>query len=240
MKKIVLVVIAFLSITAATAQKKKKDYNQVFTRAGDHIMLQVSSDHWMGAPDSINNHIKSLSRGGNIYVMMNKPFKGTPQLSAAFGIGVSTSSMFFKTMAVDLRSNTTTYLPFINQDTSAHFKKYKLSMAYLEIPVELRYTFDPINENKSIKLALGVKVGTLLNAHTKGKTPQDKSGTPTNAYTEKENSKRFVNSTRISATARIGYGHFSLFGSYQINSIFKTGVAADIKLLQVGLTISGL
>ena len=171
--------------------------------------------------------------------MMDKPFKGTPQLSAAIGIGVSTSSMFFSTMSIDLHSLTTT-LPFHNLDTSAHFKKYKLSTAFLELPVELRYTFDPTKENKSIKLALGVKAGVLLNAHTKGKGPQDKSGNSINAYTEKENSKRFINSTRISATARIGYGHFSLFGSYQINSIFKTGVAADMKLLQVGLTLSGL
>jgi len=239
MKKIVLVVIAFASVTAATAQKKKKNFDEVMNRAGDHIMLQVSSDHWMGAPDSINNHIKPLSRGGNIYVMMDKPFKGTPQLSAAFGIGVSTSSIYFKTMSVELHSLTTT-LPFNNLDTSNHFKKYKLSTAFLEIPVELRYTFDPTRENKSIKLALGVKAGVLLNAHTKGKSPEDKNGNSINAYIAKDNAKRFVNSTRVSATARIGYGHFSLFGSYQINNIFKTGTAADMKLLQVGLTLSGL
>src|SRR3954464_2939621 len=111
MKKILFVVVAFLSVSAAVAQKKKKNFDEVLTRAGDHIMLQISSDHWMGAPDSINNHIKSLSRGGNIYLMMDKPFKGTPQLSAAFGIGISTSSMYFKTMSLDLHSLTTT-LPF--------------------------------------------------------------------------------------------------------------------------------
>lgn len=245
MKKIVLIAIAFISVSAATAQKatpspkKKKNFDAVMTRAGDHIMLQLSSDHWMGAPDSINNHIKPLSRGGNIYVMIDKPFKGNPHISAAFGIGVATSAIFFKNMAVGVTS-LTSYLPFYNQDTTAHFKKYKLNTAFLEVPVELRFSSDPINDNKSFKVALGVKVGTLLNAHTKGKTPLDKNGTATNAYTEKETSKRFINSTRLMATARIGYGHYSLFGSYQINSVFKTGTAADVKLLQVGLTISGL
>ncbi len=239
MKKIVLVVIAFASVTAATAQKKKKNFDDVMNRAGDHIMLQLSADRWMGAPDSINNHIKSLSRGGNIFVMMDKPFKGSPQLSAAFGIGVSTSSIFFKNMGVDIRS-LNTVLPFVNQDTTNHFKKYKLSTAFLEIPVELRYTFNPKMESKSIKLALGVKAGVLLNAHTKGKSPENGAGAAINSYTEKENSKRFVNTTRLSATARIGYGHYSLFGSYQINSVFKTGTAADMKLLQVGITLSGL
>ena len=42
------------------------------------------------------------------------------------------------------------------------------------------------------------------------------------------------------ATARIGYGNFSLFGAYNLNIMFKDKVAANMKLLQLGLTISGL
>ena len=239
MKKIVLIAISFLSVAAATAQKKPKNFDGMMGRAGDHIMVQLTSDHWMGAPDSINRHINSLSRGANVYVMMDRPFKGNPHMSAAFGVGIGTSNMYFKNMGVDIRS-TTSYLPFQNQDTLDHFKKYKLTTAFLEVPVELRFTSKPGNDAKSIKGALGVKVGTLLSAHTKGKSPEDKNGKAINAYTQKEISKRFFNSTRLEATARIGYGHFSLFGSYQINSIFKDGVAANIKLLQVGICISGL
>lgn len=208
-------------------------------RAGDHIMLQLSSDHWMGAPDSVSRHIKSLSRGANIYVMMNRPFRGNPRMSTAFGIGFGTSNIFFKNMGVDIKS-TTSYLPFRNQDTLDRFKKYKLTTAFLEVPVELRFSSDPLNDTKSIKAALGVKVGVLLSAHTKGKNPENNAGNSINAYTFKENSKRFFNSTRLQATARIGYGHYSLFGSYQITNIFKTGVAADIKLFQIGICVSGL
>ncbi len=241
MKKIVLVTLAFVSVSAAFAQttKPKKDYSKVLTRAGDHLMIQLTSDHWMGAPDSVSSRIKSLSRGANIYVMMDKPFKGSPHISAAFGIGVGTSSLFFKNESVDIKA-TTTKLPFNNLDTLNHFKKYKLTTAFLEVPVELRFSSDPVNDSKSLKVALGVKVGTLLNAHTKGKTLVSRSGGTINSYTEKESDKRFFNTTRLSATARVGYGHFSLYGSYQINGIFKDGVAADTKLLQVGICISGL
>ena len=241
MKKIILVVFAVVSVSAAFAQKAKakKNWDKVTGRAGDHIMIQLTSDHWMGAPDSISSHIKSLSRGANIYVMMDKPFKGSPRFSAAFGIGIGTSSMFFKNESVDVKS-LTTYLPFHNLDTLDHFKKYKLTTAFLEVPVELRFSSNPENDGKSIKVALGVKVGTLLGAHTKGKSPESKTGASINAYTEKESSKRFFNSTRLAATARIGYGHFSLYGSYQINSIFKDGVAADTRLVQIGLCLSGL
>ena len=235
MKKLLLVAIAFLSLTAASAQKKKT----LPDRVGDHLMIQFSYDRWMGTPDSIKNHIKGLSRGANAYVMLDKVFKSAPQFSVAFGVGVGTSNMYFTKYSVDIKSGSTK-LPFNNLDTLNHFKKYKLAMAYLEIPVELRYTFDPINEKKSIKAAIGIKVGTLLSVHTKGKTLQDVNNKVVYNYTQKENNRHFFNSTRIAATARIGYGNFSLFGSYQINNIFKDGVSADVKLLQVGICLSGL
>ena len=76
--------------------------------------------------------------------------------------------------------------------------------------------------------------------HTKGKILLDKNGANLNNYTAKETAKGFFNSTRIEGTARIGYGNFSLFGSYQFNNVFKDGVAANVKLFQIGLCVSGL
>ena len=238
MKKILFVVAALISVSAVSAQKKK-NRTDFISRTGDHFMLQLTSDHWMGVPDSISSHLKSLSRGGNVYVMLDKRFKGSPQWSVAFGLGVGTSNMYFKRMNVDIKAKTNK-LPFNNLDTLSYYKKYKLTTAFLEIPLELRFTFKPEKENASVKAALGVKVGTLLNVHNKGKTLMDKDGRTLNNYTAKETGKGFFNSTRLMATARIGYGNFSLFGAYQLNNIFKDGVAADVKLLQVGLCISGL
>ena len=115
MKKIVLVFTLLLIIPVAFSQKTKpkKDFNKVLARPGDHIMLQLSSDHWNGAPDSISSRIKGLSRGANIYVMMDKPFKGNPRFSVAFGIGVGTSSIFLdkETVGVTAATSKIRYLP---------------------------------------------------------------------------------------------------------------------------------
>ncbi|HEV2830692.1 MAG TPA: hypothetical protein VGW31_01815, partial [Hanamia sp.] len=81
---------------------------------------------------------------------------------------------------------------------------------------------------------------TLINAHTKGKGLQDKNNNLTNSFTQKENSKRFINGSRFTGTARIGYGIFSLFGTYQLNNVLKDGAGPDMRLYQIGLTISGL
>ncbi len=237
MRKILFVALAFFTLPAI-AQTPKKKYN-LSERAADHFVIQVSSDNWTGVPDSISSHMGGLSRGGNIYLMLDKPFKGNQQVSIALGIGVGTSSMFFKKMELDIES-TGRILPFRATDSTANFKKYKLATAFLEIPLELRFSSNPETPNKSIKAAIGLKGGVLLNAHTKGKTLRNVSGATINSYTEKNLSKTFFNNTRFAATARVGYGIFSVFGAYNLTSVFKDGVAADVKLLQVGLMISGL
>ena len=244
MKKIVFVVISCLFFSMAFSQETEPaatNSNKITfaNRTGDHLMIQLSSDHWAGMPDSISSHQSGFSRGFNAYVMLNKPFKGSPKLSLGIGLGISTSNISFKKMDVDLNASPG-LLPFTALDSANHFKKYKLATSFLEIPLEFRYTSKPNNPNKSVKAALGLKVGTLVNAHTKGKTLQDKNGTTLNAFVEKENSKRFLNTTHFMATARVGYGIFSLFGSYQLNKLLKDGAGPDIKLYQVGITLSGL
>jgi len=238
MKKLLFIVLALVTVSAASAQDKKKN-GGFMNRTGDHLMLQITNDHWMGAPDSIKNRMTGISRGLNVQVLLDQRFKSAPQWSVAFGLGVSTSGMYFKNTVIDLKSKTAT-LPFRNVDSVDHFKKYKLATAYLEIPLELRFTFKPETENRSIKAALGVKVGTLLNVHTKGKLLLDKNGATVNNYIAKETGKGFMNSTRLAATARVGYGNFSVVGAYHFTNIFKDGVAPDMKLFQIGLNFSGL
>lgn len=239
MKKIIFTICVIGCALVANAQNKdwRKD---IIDRPGDHIMLQLTSDHWTGVPDSISSHMKGLSRGLGISFMFDKPFKTDPHWSVAFGVGINGSSMFFDKMAVDLKATSSGKLPFRNLDSADHFKKYKLVTAYLEVPVELRYIFSPQKENRSWKAALGLKVGTLINAHTKGKTLVDKNGTTINSYTEKDSKKSFFGSNRVMATARVGIGHFTLVCNYQLSAFLKDGVGPDIKPFQVGICISGL
>ena len=246
MKRIVFVVTCCLFFSMVFSQEtqpenttNKKDIYEKYNRSGDHLMIQLSSDHWTGMPDSIGSHQSGFSRGFNAYFMFDKRFKTSPQYSIGVGLGISTSNMIFKKMNIDLKSNSS-LLPFTAVDSTNHFKKYKLATSYLEIPLEFRFTKKPENPNKSFKAAIGLKVGTLVNAHTKGKNLLDKNNQSLNTYIEKENSKRFINGTRFMGTARIGYGILSVFGSYQINNFLKDGAGPDMKLYQVGLTLSGL
>jgi len=221
-------------------KKKKPDFAelQLATRPKDHLLIQVGYDNWARKPDTVN--MKGFSRSFNMYFMFDFPFKTNPQLSVAAGAGLSTSNIYFRDTYIDISGKSANRLGFQDVSDTTHFKKYKLMTTYLEAPIELRYTKDPANPKKSLKAALGVKVGTLLSATTKGKTLQNSAGNTINAYTQKEKSKRFFNGTRLSLTGRVGVGSLSIFGSYQFNAFVKEGMGPDVRPYSIGLTLSGL
>ena len=230
---------AQVDVSSPRPPSRKKDWSKVDlgNRANDHFMIQVGYDKWAGAPDSIKT--KGLSRSLNVYFMLDFPFKTDPRFSIGIGPGISGSSMFFDKTIVQVAA-AGTRLPFRNVADTNYFKKFKLSTVYLEAPVELRFAANPENNSKSWKFAIGGKIGTMINAHTKGKNLLNKSGGTLNSYTVKENSKRFFNSTRLSAIARVGIGVFSVFGTYQINNYLKDGAGPEIHPYSVGISLSGL
>lgn len=227
------------SVNSATNEPRKINWKKVdlTNRSNDHFMVQYGFENWRGNPDSIQT--SGFSRFTNVYFMLDKPFKTNPRFSVGIGAGIGSSSIFFDRTYVDVKS-LDNRLPFKNVDSTDHFKKFKLATVFLEAPVELRFTADPTNSNRSLKFAVGAKVGTLLNAHTKGKTLENKAGQTINNYIAKESSKKFFNSTRLTATARVGYGIFSLYGAYQVTTILKDAAGPEMRAYSVGITISGL
>lgn len=208
-------------------------------RANDHFMVQYGFDGWSGAGDSIN--VSGFSRHFNFYFMLDKPFKTNPHFSVGLGLGLGSSNIFFSDTYIDIKANTAT-LPFKNVSSINHFNKYKLTTLFLEVPLELRVAGNPMEPDKGFKLALGVKGGFLLNAYTKGKDLQDSVGNSIygDIYKSKEYDKKFINSTRFAATARIGFGNISVDGSYQFTEFLKQGTGPQIHPWSIGITLSGL
>ena len=222
--------------TTAVSLKKKKPVIDLSGRANDHFMIQFGSAQWAGKPESIKT--KGFSKTFNFYAMFDFPVKTNPKLSFGMGVGVGSDHILFNKMYLGIKDLTST-LTIDDRSDSVYFEKYKLTVAWLEAPIELRYTKNPLRSSKSFKAAIGIKVGTLAKAQTRGSDFKDLTGT-VNPYTQKEASKRFFNKNRLSVTGRIGLGSLSLFGSYQVTQLFKEGLAPKINPWSMGITISGL
>lgn len=121
---------------------------------------------------------------------------------------------------------------FAVQDTVFNFKSNKLQVGTISIPFLLDYSFGK-NFEKSYFMAVGV-----IGSYNYG-TKQSVTGTYANG-------DEFVNSTisafnmnrwTLDATTRIGYGHFGMFISYQLNSMFKTGHTVAVYPFRIGFNM---
>jgi len=223
-----------------TKKKEKLSYASLNlkNRPNDHFMIEFSYDNWVGKTDSMNT--SGFSRGFSMYFMYDFPFKSDPHFSVGLGIGVNASNIFFDKTDVLVAATGNQTLAFRSTANTDHFKKYKLVLTNLEVPLELRYAFNPANTNKSWKIALGFKGGFLMSAYTKGKDLENQAGNVTDYYIEKKSSTQFFNGGRVVGTARVSYGFIGVFGQLQLTPLIKNGAGPTVNPYSIGIVLSGL
>lgn len=226
---ILMLLISMNTIAQSTNVSLKKN-NSYSKPSRDYVMLQFGYENWLGVDDSIK--ITGIGRAFNAYICYDFPLSKS-NFSFAAGAGVGASNIYFSNQSINL-TDTFTSISFIPE--IYEYKKYKLTTCYLEAPFELRYFTNKENRNKGFKAAVGLKVGTLLTSHTKGKREvNDK------PITDKVITKRYLESVKYAATLRLGYGNFSVYGQYSIGNLFKVNSGPEnIRPYQLGICISGL
>ena len=236
MKKL-LVLFVFAGLSApAFSQDKKQEKIDLSNRPNDHLLFQFGVTNWNGMPDTINK--SGLSKSINGYFMFDFPFKSNPKMSIALGPGISSDHILFTKTYIGIR-DAASRIRFTNVSDTDHYKKTKLATVFLEAPIELRFSSKPVT-GKGFKAALGVKVGTLLNAHTRNVKLQDKDNKELNDFVMKESSKNFFNKNRLSVMARIGWGHITAYTSYSLTPVFRDGAGPVVRPYSIGITLSGL
>jgi len=197
--------------------------------ARDFLMLQLGYNNWIQKPDSVKT--KSVGYVFNAYACYDFPIKKT-KLSFAAGLGINTQVVYLDQQII--RNNDTMNYATVVADTS-HYKRYKFVTTYLTAPFELRYFSNLDNRNKGFKAALGMQIGTLLGAHTKAVTTFD----GTKAIV-KDNTKRYLSPWNFAATARVGWGNFAVFGSYNLTNVFRQAEGPTVTPFSAGITLTGL
>jgi hypothetical protein len=121
-------------------------------------------------------------------------------------------------------------------DSAVTFKKNKLMLAYLNVPLLLQFDTDPIGRhNHTIHLSAGVVGGLRIGAHTK----QEYEISGTN-YSPKVHDDFDLNPFKCSAMVRVGYGNLDLYASYALTSMFQKNEGPQLYPFSVGITIIGL
>jgi hypothetical protein len=223
-------VISFSPFTlfAQDLEKGSTKKSNVEKPSRDFLMLQLTYEGWV-KPDSIKT--TGIGRGLNGYFCYDFPIKKS-NFSFAAGIGIGTSNIYLKNQQIIVDSAGFTKPARFIAETK-DYKKYKLTTAYLEAPFELRFFSNKENRNKGFKAAVGLRVGTLVGAHMKGKLNGNK-------IVEKVNTKYDLEPWRFAGTVRLGWGNFSVLGTYNLSNLYKENQGPELTPYSIGICITGL
>ena len=247
MKRICYLMLLLVSVSAVFAQTDTTETEEPFsisTATGDsrdRLVLEFNWNNWLNAPAELNQQAKS--RGFNFYFYYDLQIGGD-NVAIAPGIGMGSSNIFFEYfLGVNTDTNSTA---FGNTEIEAFpdgldYKKNKINLNYLEIPVELRFRTNPNSKGKRFKIAAGFKAGLLLSSHTKY-VGVDTRGTALPNSTDfvkyKEHRILNVQSYRYGLTGRLGYGAVNVHAFYGLSDVFEDGKGPTANALEIGISFN--
>lgn len=218
MKRILIVLfslIVFHSFSQVVDEKTKKDFT---------FGMDIFTDLWQDLPNTLQP--KTLNPGVNVFGAYNFMF-GTSDFSFSPGLGLSTHNL----NSDSWMHNTADSLYFEEIPNDIGYKRSKLTLTYLDIPMEIRF-----KSESEVRIAFGFKFGFLIKAQTKFKGDDYISGT-TDEVIIKKGKFDFVEKNRYGFTARIGYKWLNLWGYYQLSTIFTDTKGPAMYPISIGITV---
>ena len=235
MKTLILILICIICCTNYSfAQNNKAAAPTGSTKKADipgSLIFDVGFNQWIDAPKDIKLDIWK-SKGLNIYYMYEIEL-GTEKLTFNPGFGVGLDNYHFEeeNTLINKGLDTLNNKILIFSNDTIKYKKSKLSVNYIDIPIEFMYRSHK-EKKKAFMFALGGKIGLLIQAHTKVKYKKDGE-----TIKEKLHSNFFIEPFRYGITTRIGYGGLNLFGYYSLSKMFKKDKGPEMTPLMLGFTL---
>ena len=178
---------------------------------------------------------RTINQGVNVFGTYNVPF-GKSNFGFSIGLGL-TAHNIYGNFLVNRTSDST---KLVKIPDSVSYKRSKMTLAYLEIPIEFRF-----KSKSKISVGIGFKGGFLVGSSTKyvgnGNVDISSGFMPTPNYKEKTKVKfwgiKDLESFTYGPTLRIGYKWFNVNAFYMLSSIFKKSSGPEIVPLSIGFTL---
>ncbi|MGL4597612.1 MAG: head GIN domain-containing protein [Bacteroidia bacterium] len=214
-----------------SSREKKSNDESFETWAGLDFGVcgYLSGDNSVTLPQGFEsmelNYGKSYVFGWNIWQKNIHVYRNN--INIVTGIGLTWYHYNFK-KSVTLLPNQT-FATFSND--SFNYSKNRLNTCYVNVPLMLEFNTNNSDADRSFHIGAGMMVGyNVFNNKIKQKYELDGrkyKNTVKNSYN--------VNPFRFDAVARIGFGDYTIFGSYNLATLFENGKGPRVFPFTAGL-----
>ncbi|RYD81740.1 MAG: PorT family protein [Sphingobacteriales bacterium] len=227
MKKISALLLCFLAL-------QNYAFSQGFSATLKHSSIQIGPTYsnWSNYNDEKIDMRETSNLGFDLALTQRFPFGKKEITGLNVGLGVSNVNLHTNFRTWEFDEDGAVLGNHILMDPDKYLKN-KLSLTYIEIPLELSFAAkrgDSTKTKPGFKFALGWRTGICVDAHNKYKTED---------AIDKRKDFDNINRLRYGPTVRIGFGMFSIYGRYDLSSTFKATNVPNYNLYSAGIIFSG-
>jgi len=219
-------VVAFLLLILLSSLNGRAQMVNEIAKKRVTIGVGMFTDIWFNEPKGIET--RTINQGFQTFAMYNVPF-GKSNFGFAIGLGFRAQNMYGNFLVKSAQDST--YLERIGDTAAVNYQRSKLTLPYLELPIEFRY-----KSKSKIAVGIGFKVAYLLPAHTKY-VGQDYNTLTGAKYRVKHREIKNLEQFSYGPTFRFGYRWLQFSAYYSISKIFTKGNGPDINSLSLGFLI---
>jgi hypothetical protein len=172
----------------------------------------------------------NLIKSTNIqFNMFEENLKISSHAGFVTGLGIDWRNYRFDKSNVVLNSSSNYFNGDLMND--ANYKKSKLVVSYLTVPLLLELQTNRFTNKNSFHIAGGVSSGLRIGSHSKVKFEKTNGGTEKSKDRDDFN----LNPFKLDATILIGWGGINLYGNYGLIDMFKSNAGPQLRPFSVGL-----
>jgi hypothetical protein len=223
----------FFPVLLAAVFFASQGFSQVVnekTKKKISIGVGIYTDIMMKMPTGIDP--RAINQGMTVFGTYNIPF-GKSDYSFAIGLALSSHNIFGN-FIVNSTPDSTTFYPIPD---SINYKKSKINVTYIEIPLEFR-----LKTKSKVSVGVGFKGGFPLSSSWKyvGDGPITTTNFTLNA-TGKQRTKfmgiKNLEQFTYGPTLRIGYKWANVYGYYMISHLFTKNKGPEMYPISVGFVL---
>lgn len=191
-------------------------------RVADHIVIEFTHNSWLETPRGVK--VKAPGIGFNVY--WQKDWRlGESSFSFSTGIGIGSDHVHSNARFIELVDSVTnaSFTDLVPLDGSYSYKKNKVQLTFVEIPVELRF-----KTKNNWRFYVGGKGGVMVSSHAKW--------VDDNGKYKDFNIPNFL-PYRYGATLRLGKGKINFNGYYQLSPVFEKNKGVEIIPWSAGISL---